>query len=85
MKKELIDKKIEESNYAIWYSKGSLIPGNTKFTKIIIVDDVIYKATDGNIEYRENQKVTDKVWNYINLMQGVIRSEAEKVTPISSC
>lgn len=60
----------------IGYSKGSLKPGNTIFTSIIIVDDLIYKAVDGKVEYLENQKEKiDKVWNYVNLMQGNIRTD----------
>lgn len=79
-RKEELNKKVEESKYLIGYSKGSLKPGNTIFTSIIIVDDLIYKAVDGKVEYLENQKEKiDKVWDYVNLMQGNIRSEAERI------
>lgn len=79
-KKEMLHKKVEESKYLIGYSKGSLIPGNTEFTSIIIVDDLIYKDINGKVEYIENQKdVIDKVWNYVNLIQGNIRTEAERI------
>lgn len=79
-RKEELNKKVEESKYLIGYSKGSLKPGNTIFTSIIIVDDLIYKAVDGKVEYLENQKEKiDKVWNYVNLMQGNIRTESERI------
>lgn len=79
-KKEQLNKKVEASKYLIGYSKGSLRPGNTIFTSIIIVDDLIYKAIDGKVEYLENQKEKiDKVWDYVNLMQGNIRTEAERI------
>lgn len=79
-RKEKLNKKVEESKYLISYSKGSLKPGNTIFTSIIIVDDLIYKAVDGKVEYLENQKEKiDKVWNYVNLMQGNIRTESERI------
>lgn len=84
MKKELFYKKVEESKYLIGYSKGSLIPGNTEFTSIIIVDNLIYKDINGKVEYIENQKdVIDKVWSYINLIQGNIRTEAERIKQLS--
>lgn len=79
-KKELFNKKVEESKYLIGYSKGSLVPGNTIFTSIIITDDVIYKAIDGNEQYIEdNKQLIDEIWNYVNLIQGNIRSEAERI------
>ena len=79
-RKEELNKKVKESKYLIGYSKGLLKPGNTIFTNIIIVDDLIYKAVDGKVEYLENQKEKiDKVWDYVNLMQGNIRSEAERI------
>ena len=79
-RKEELNKKVEASKYLIGYSKGSLRPGNTIFTSIIIVDDLIYKAIDGKVEYLENQKEKiDKVWDYVNLMQGNIRTEAERI------
>ncbi len=79
-KKELLNKKIEESKHLIGYSKGSLKPDNTIFTSIILVDDLIYKAVDRKVEYLENQKdKIDKVWDYVNCMQGNIRSEAERI------
>lgn len=82
-KKELLNKKIEKSKYSINYSKGSLKPENTIFTIIIIVDDLIYKAIDGKVEYLENQKdKVDKVWDYVNCMEENIRSEAERINQL---
>lgn len=75
-----LKKKLEESKYAIGYSKGGLRPGTTNFTSIIIFDDIIYKEVDGKAEIIKDQKdIINKVWNYVNAMQGVIRTESERV------
>ena len=79
-----LKRKIEESKYNIGYSKGDLRPGATEFTNIIIVDDIIYKTVNGQVTFLKDQKEKiDKVWNYVNAMQGVIRSEAERVKELS--
>ena len=41
---------------------------------------MIYIDINGNVEYKENQKeVIDKVWDYVNLIQGNIRTESERI------
>lgn len=79
-KKEKLNEKLLEEKYFITYSKGTLRPGNTIFSRFIIIDDIICKDINGDFIYlqKQNEKI-DKVWNYVNLMQGNIRSEAEKV------
>ncbi len=78
-KRKAILKKVDESKNAIVYLERTIKPTMVLETNIIIVDDIIYKSVNGRDEFLENQKETiDKVWNYVNLMQGIIRTEAEK-------
>lgn len=78
-KRKAILKKVDESKNAIVYLERTIKPTMVLETNIIIVDNIIYKSVNGRDEFLENQKETiDKVWNYVNLMQGIIRTEAEK-------
>lgn len=78
-KRKAILKKVDESKNAIVYLERTIKPTMVLETNIIIVDDIIYKSVNGRDEFLENQKETvDKVWNYVNLMQGIIRTEVEK-------
>ncbi len=45
------------------YSKGSLIPSNTKFTRIIIVDDLIYKTIFNDKVNKDNIEEPLNEWN----------------------
>lgn len=81
-KRELLKAKIANASVTICYFKGTTL--NKNYINIIVVDDMIYKFDHGKENIYENQsKTTDKIWTYINSMQGVIREEAAKIKTLS--
>lgn len=73
-----MEEKVQNSKYVFNYSKETLLPNNSKFMSITILDDTIYQNINGENSIDTNPEVMNKIWNLINSYLGMLIALSDK-------